>query len=130
MAEVDRRNTTRLKELVGNHGWPTVLLAGSDGARSAWLLVQHADHDPSWQQHCLQLMEAHKDTGQVSRADTAYLTDRVLVNDGKPQVYGTQFHSVGGHRRPRPIRNPERVDQRRKEMGLITLEEYTEFLHT
>ena len=130
MDEVDRRNTTLMKELVDKIGWPTIPLVGSDGARSAWLLVQHADHDVEWQEYSLQLMEAHRATGQVSRADIAYLTDRVLVNQGKSQVYGTQFHSVGGVRKPRPIQNLEHVEERRKEMGLTTLEEYTKFLDT
>jgi hypothetical protein len=75
-------------------------------------------------------MKPHGATGQAHRADIAYLTDRVLVNTGKPQVYGTQFQSEGGIRKPRPIRDPENVDERRNEMGLTTLAEYTEFLHT
>src|SRR5437868_14544604 len=43
--EVDRKNTARLKEIVDRHGWPGKTLVGDDGARAAWLLVQHADKD-------------------------------------------------------------------------------------
>ena len=75
-------------------------------------------------------MKAHAETGQVSHADIAYLTDRVHVNEEKPQVFGTQFHVVEGVRKPRPIRDSERVDERRKSMGLSTLNEYTEFMNT
>ena len=119
-----------MKELIGKHGWPTFQMVGSDGARSAWLLVQHADQDVQWQEHCLQLMKPHGATGRAHRADIAYLTDRVLVNRGMAQVYGTQFHSVAGVRKPRPIQDLEHVDERREEMGLTTLKEYAAFLDT
>jgi len=119
-----------MKEIVAKHGWPIKAMVGMDGTRAAWLLVQHADHSVAFQRTCLTLMEAHKETGQVSRADIVYLTDRVHVNEGKPQVFGTQFHVVEGVHQPRPIRDLEKVDERRKSMGLSTLKEYAEFMNT
>lgn len=127
---VDVRNTKRMKKIIEQHGWPTKAMVGADGARSAWLLVQHADHDVAFQRKCLSLMSAHKESGQVSSGDIAYLTDRVLVNEGKDQVYGTQFHVVEGVHQPRPIRDAEKVDERRKSMGLTTLEEYKKIMRT
>ncbi|MGD2109344.1 MAG: hypothetical protein PVI86_08115, partial [Phycisphaerae bacterium] len=60
--ETDRRHTARMKEIVAGHGWPTRTAVGSDGARAAWLLVQHAGLDPGFQRKCLTLMETHKET--------------------------------------------------------------------
>ena len=105
-------------------------MVGGDGTRTAWLLVQHADHAVGFQRYCLTLLRHHNETGQVSRGDIAYLTDRVEVNEGKPQTYGTQFHIVEGVRQPRPMHDPDNVDQRRKSMGLSTLKKYTEFMNT
>ena len=105
-------------------------MVGGDGARAAWLLVQHADRNVPFQRKCLSLLENHKATGQVSSADIAYLTDRVLVNESKPQLYGTQFHSVEGVRQQRPIHDTAIVDRRRIAMGLRTLKEYTDFMNT
>jgi len=119
-----------MKELIAEHGWPTKSMVGGDGTRSAWLLVQHADHDLPFQRKCLALMEGLKDTGEVSSGDLAYLTDRVRVNAGEPQVYGTQFHIVEGVRQPQPITDREQVDERRKSMGLSTLQEYTQFMNS
>lgn len=130
MAEIDRRNTAELKAIVDAHGWPTAALAGADGARAAWLLAQHADHDLAWQRRCLELMEPHTATGDVDPIDFAYLTDRVRVNQGLPQLYGTQFELVGDRRSPRPIENPETVDERRKALGMRSLESYTKFANT
>jgi hypothetical protein len=40
---VGARNLARLKEIVEQHGWPTISLVGVDGAAAAFLLAQHAD---------------------------------------------------------------------------------------
>ena len=100
---VDERHTARMKEIVKQHGWPTNSMVGSDGATAAWLLVQHADHDPKFQRHCLELMKKVP-AGEVSTVDLAYLTDRVLVNEGKKQLYGTQFWMQNGKPGPAPDR--------------------------
>ena len=54
----------------------------------------------------------------------AYLTDRVLVAEGQPQRYGTQFYTDKGELKPRPIEDEANVDARRKEVGLPPLAEY------
>ena len=123
MGDVDAVNTARMKEIVEEHGWPTKRLVGEDGARSAWLLVQHADANPAFQRQCLELMKA-SDSGQVSAVDVAYLTDRVLVNEGKDQIYGTQFWTVDGYLVPRPIADEARVEALRAEIGMTTMQEY------
>ena len=40
---------------------------------------------------CLDLLAEAAIRGEASRADLAYLTDRVLLAEGQAQVYGTQF---------------------------------------
>jgi len=122
--EIDTANTQRLKEIVAKRGWPGVSLVGKDGASAAWLLVQHADRDREFQKKCLGLMKELLPKGEVSKPNFAYLTDRVLVAEKKQQLYGTQFHTVAGKLVPQPIEDEAKVDARRKEMGLGTLEEY------
>lgn len=117
---VDEKNRGRLQEIVNEHGWPGISLVGKDGAHAAWLLVQHADADREFQKACLARMEALPD-GDVEKKAIAYLTDRVLVGEKKPQRYGTQMDSDF---QPAPIEDPENVDQRRAEVGLPPLAEY------
>ena len=125
MTEVDRKNTSRMKEIVKKYGWPGKSLVGKEGANAAWLLVQHADRDRAFQKECLPLLQAAAATGEAARAHVAYLTDRVLVGDKKPQVYATQFtQNEKGEMVPQPMEDEANVDKRRKEMGLPTLEEY------
>jgi hypothetical protein len=123
LEEIDKKNTAWMKKVVEKHGWPGKSLVGSDGAQSAWLLVQHADHDRDFQELCLKKMEALP-AGEVDRRNIAYLTDRVLTGRGKKQKYGTQAQFKDSKAVPLPIEDEAGVDKRRKEAGLEPLAEY------
>ncbi len=125
---VDRKHTSRMKELVANIGWPSISKIGSVGSSAAWLLVQHADRDVEFQKQCLALMKLVPE-GDIDRGDIAYLEDRVRVNCHEPQLYGTQFNEVEGKQVLREIENPEGVDARRLQMGLGTLQEGIEQMY-
>jgi hypothetical protein len=118
---VDADNLAWLKEVVTEVGWPGRSMVGGDGAHAAWLLAQHADQDPSFQRRCLDLLSQAVAGGEASSAELAYLTDRVLLAEGKPQEYGTQFIGCERGWIPRQLRDPEGVDERRAQMGLETL---------
>jgi hypothetical protein len=124
---VDEDNTRWLAGVVEKHGWLTSSLVGRDGADAAWLLVQHADHDPKLQRRCLDLMSSLP-REEVSRSNLAYLTDRVLLAEGKKQRYGTQFTRVDSRWRPRPLEDETNVDRRRAEVGLPPLADYTRLI--
>lgn len=122
MKEVDRENRQRLKEIVDEIGWPTISKVGKKGAEAAWLLAQHADQGLEFQKKCLELMKENKN--DVSKRDVAYLEDRVLVNEGKPQKYGTQFYLDENKKlKPRPIQNKDKLNEKREEMGMKPFEE-------
>lgn len=120
--EVDKKNTARMKDIITEIGWPNITKVGSDGALHAWLLVQHADLDPAFQRMCLDLMKKEPE-GEVRKQDVALLEDRVSLKENGYQIYGTQFHDDNGVFTPQPIKDPELVNDRRREMGLDTLEE-------
>lgn len=121
--KTDSENTGWLKEVVETRGWPTRTLVGKAGANAAWLLIQHADAEPAFQRKCLDLM-VKLPRDEVSQQEIAYLTDRVLLAEGKKQVYGTQFTREDGKLLPRPIEDASNVDKRRAEVGLSPLAEY------
>jgi hypothetical protein len=123
VVHIDQANTQWLKIVVQRHGWPGQSLVGRHGAAAAWLLVQHADHDPSFQRRCLDLM-ATMPTGEVEPHHIAYLTDRVLLAEGALQLYGTQLQQVAGVYQPSNLANADSVDQRRASVGLEPLAEY------
>lgn len=122
---IDAANTARLREIVDQHGWPTRSMVGHDGAHAAWLLIQHADADPEFQEAMLPKLEGAARRGEASLSDLALFVDRVRVAQGRPQLYGSQFEQDdSGEWNPLPIEDLENVDARRAEMGLSSLAEY------
>ena len=125
---VDTDNTRWLEELLATRGWPGRTLGGTDGAEAAWLLAQHADRDPELQRSFLEALRGAVTAGEASRANLAYLEDRVRVHDGRPQLYGTQFTVTDGEFGPCPIEDPGRLDERRAEAGLDPFADYEELI--
>lgn len=125
MRAVDSDNTAWLRDIVDTTGWPRRSRVGDDAVVAAWLLVQHADHDPAFQRRCLDLVEALPE-GEVEATKLALLTDRVLLAEGRPQRYGTQAILVDGRYQVRETEDPEHVDERRAAVGLEPLATYLE----
>ena len=113
-------------EILEEYGWPGWSLVGEEGSTAAWVLVQHADLEPEFQELALAYLMGAVEAEDASRGDLAYLIDRVRVAKELPQVYGTQVGpGPDGDLAPRtPIEDPDNVDARRAEAGLGTLEEY------
>ena len=127
VSAIDSLNTVWLKGVVAERGWPKASEVGEDGASDAWLLVQHADRDRAFQREVLGLMESAVAAGEASGSDFAYLTDRVRLAAGEPQVYGTQLNVVDGQPVPFEIEDADGVDARRAAVGLMSLSDYIEF---
>lgn len=122
---IDAENAERLRQIVAGHGWPGRSLVGEQGAHDAWLIAQHADRQPGFQRQALELLADAVARGEASARDLAYLTDRVRVNEGRRQVFGTQMMGLeDGVPVPRPIEDPERLDERRAEVGLEPFDQY------
>ncbi len=121
--KIDKENTQWLEEQIKVHGWLGKSLVGTGGAHNAWLLVQHADLNKAFQRKCLELM-TDLPKGEVAPIDIAYLTDRVLAGEGKPQRYGTQCTMENGKATVQKVEDPEKLNERRAELGLEPIEKY------
>ena len=122
---IDAENANRLRQILSDHGWPGRSLVGERGAHDAWLIAQHADHEPAAQRQALELLRDAVARGEAKPRELAYLTDRVRVNQGREQVFGTQMRpDANGMPVPQPIEDPERLDERRVEVGLDPFDEY------
>ena len=126
MQEIDASNTSRLLEVVAEFGWPAPELVGHDGAEAAFILLQHAEYAP--QKQVFPLVEAAYHSSQASGQSFALLKDRILVREGKPQVYGTQARPtdewIDGEPIFYEIEDRSSVDERRADVGLRPLAEY------
>ncbi|MCE5272659.1 hypothetical protein LLH00_15370 [bacterium] len=127
MLTVDSVNTERLKEIVGQGGWPGFSRVGQDGAESAFLILQHTQ-DSAFQERMLPLLRKAWEQSEITGQNLALLTDRVLVHAGKPQLYGSHFDILDGQVVFRAIEDSVHVDERRAAMGLLPLQKYKEFV--
>ena len=119
--QLDISNTRRIKHFINQHGWPGRSMVGERGCEAAWLLIQHADHDPAFQKQCFMLLERAVENNDAPASLLAYLTDRIRVNEGRPQVYGTQLRV---DLEPFPIEDSAHVDERRAQAGLPPVADY------
>ena len=127
---IHERNNARMREIIEQYGWPGRSLVGEDGCEAAWLIVQHAVLEPDLQRRCLPLLEQAVAADEAPGWQLAYLTDRVLMYEGKQQIYGTQYVPVeGGKSVVYKIADPGNVDARRLAVGLCSLEENTKRIH-
>ena len=125
--EVDARNRDRLKEIFSEYGFPSRKLIGKDAMRGIFLMIQHSDGDTEWQKSQLGNIKEAVENGDLDGQSYAYLYDRIMVNNGGKQRYGTQFSNVY------PIKNivelahvedAENLDTRRREIGMMPIAMY------
>jgi hypothetical protein len=123
MEAVHQENAARLREIIAEHGWPHEEIAGEDGAKAAWLIAQHAIGEPDFQRQTLQLLHKHAADGKIPAWHAAYLEDRIAVQEGRSQRYGTQWVDDirDGLARPFPLEDPDRVNELRAAVGLAPL---------
>ena len=119
MSKVDHENIATLKEILDKHGWPS----SDQSSRAAFLILQHAPVED--QKTYLPLVRNAVRSELLSRGGLALLEDRILMHEGKPQIYGSQLtRQEGGSLSLWPIGNEAEVDARRAEVGLEPLARY------
>jgi hypothetical protein len=119
--------TRWLKREVARGGWFIRSRDGEPAATAAWLIAQHADQDMAFQKDALDRLERLLPSGDLDRSEYAFLWDRIAVNEGRLQRYGTQFKGcVNDRSEPAPMENPAGVDTRRATLGMESLEVYND----
>ena len=120
-----RSNTEWLKAVLARIGWFDISRYGPEASQAAWLIVQHSDYEPAWQQQVLDSLAPRVARGDMQRNWYAYLVDRIAVNAGRAQIYGTQGHCAGaGNLVLAETIDPKSLDDRRAAMGLEPLDGY------
>lgn len=118
-----RAREQRLGAIIDAKGWPSVSMVGYEAAASAWTVAQHASKP--FLKRCLPLMQAAAGKLEINPQHLALSVDRARVEEGKPQVYGSQLRDgKGGKLEPSPIEDRANVDTRRAAMGMEPLADY------
>lgn len=128
--KLDKANVEVLKEIIKAYGWLVVSKFGKTIDNKAWLIVQHADHDPMFQASIAFLLEQLFPLGETNPKNYAYLYDRVCLQYqqlGLKQKYGTQIIIHNGKAKLLPFEGTlNDIDKHRKEVGLQPINKYLE----
>jgi len=112
----------RAEQIFNEFGFVGYDLAGKEGSDNFWVLVQHSDHNPEFQKKVLKKMKIQVDKGNATAEFYGYLIDRVNINIGKEQVYGTQFeYNEYGQAFPKNMPDTTGVNTRRISLGLTPM---------
>ena len=129
MERLHHTNAEILNEIIDTMGYPTVDKVGEEASESAWLIIQHSIGQPNFMKKCLKLLENAVAENKANPKNLAALSDRIASFEGKPQLYGSSFDwDENGELSPKPYDDLAKVNQRRKSIGLNTLEEQTEIM--
>jgi len=102
----------RLEKIFKEFGYPGYSLVGKEGSKNFWLMVQHSDGDPDFQSKVLDKLKIEVDNRNADGRDFGLLTDRVKINKGEKQIYGTQLtYNSQGQAYPKPLLDSVNVDK-------------------
>ena len=127
MRTADERNLARVEAIIKQYGWPGNSLAGKAGITTAFLVIQHSD--AITQRKYLPLLREAAAKGELAKSSLALLEDRVLMGQGKPQLYGSQLRLNQATQKYElyTIADEAHVDERRAAVGLQPLAEYVKY---
>ena len=122
--ETDSINMIKIKKILDEHGWLGPDIIGDQGNMTLFLVIQHADLET--QLTYLPMMREAVEQGNARASSLALLEDRVALRQGKRQIYGSQVgrDPETGEYYVLPLIEPEKVNERRAEVGLGTIEAY------
>lgn len=127
LVTLDGELTDELKQIVSEHGWPTIHLVGYSASKAAGLILIHsADH--AWQRSLLPQLETLVAENKIEGDDVALVVDKELIASGKPQRYGTQFKFVDGQAMMYAVEDPAHLDERREKALLPPMAAYKKIL--
>lgn len=103
--------------IIDKYGWLGKNQIGEEANRTLFLVVQHAPKNATRKMY-FPFLEASAMNGESELSDMARMKDRILVQDGELQIYGTQSQMVNGELKPFPIADSSNLNKKRSEVGL------------
>lgn len=123
---LDSINQEKVEEILASDGWPSTEEVGQKGCETIFHVLQHADYHVSWQKQYLPKVRQAAKAGKIDSSEMAMFIDRVKINSGQKQVYGTQigYYKPTGQHFVKPLKQPMTVEKRRKQVGLPPMDLY------
>jgi len=85
------KNQQIVKEIFNSYGFIGEKNFNKSASKNFWLIVQHADDDIQFQDEILKVMHKELKKGNANKQSFAMLEDRINVNKGKKQRFGSQL---------------------------------------
>jgi outer membrane protein OmpA-like peptidoglycan-associated protein len=120
----DAENLKVVEDLISKFGWLKRSSIGYRGEMTLFLVIQHAPLPV--QKKYFPMMQAAVKKEEASAINLAYLEDRILVGEGKKQLYGTQLqrNDKTGKYELAPTQDEKNLNIRRAKIGLEPIEVY------
>ncbi|WP_304067852.1 DUF6624 domain-containing protein [Pedobacter glucosidilyticus] len=122
----DSLNLVKVEKIISKYGYPGKSLVGQPTNTAAFLVIQHSPNIKKY----YSLIEKAGKNKEIPFTDVAMMLDRKLIEEKKPQIYGTQLegkfiiNKQTGKKEQviyvLPIKNAEKVNNRRKKAGFET----------
>ena len=122
----DSLNLVAIERIIETHGYPGKSMVGEPTNNTAWYVIQHSNKIEEY----FSLIEQAGKSGEIKMTKVAMMQDRMLMDKGEEQIYGTQ--GSGRHIKNIetgkeemfwfiwPIKNPKNVNTLRKIVGFST----------
>lgn len=113
--QIDYQNQLVILSILNKCEWPN----DPELVESIWFVIQHADSG-FMAYYYPQFKQLVKE-GKLKASTMALMEDRMLMNNGYPQIYGSQVVQKNVYK----MRDPININQLRSSVGLGTIEENT-----
>lgn len=113
--EIDSINQQIAISIIEKCGWPSE----EETVRAIWYIIQHADS--KFQVYYYPKFKEFVNNEILSASTMALMDDRILMNNGYPQLYGSQIVQNDVYQ----LRDSKNVNKFRSEVGLGPIEDYT-----
>ena len=117
--EFDSLALAYVTNVLENHGWLGKSTIGEAGNQALFVTIQHASSE--LRKKYFPMLAQSAALNESDPSSMATMLDRMLVDEGKPQIYGTQSRMVDGELKLYPIEDPKNVNKKRKKVGLKKL---------
>lgn len=127
MQFIDSTNLVRVEAILAQYGWLGRSAIGAEANSTLFFVIQHADLET--QLKYFPILQRSVEMGESKMSHMALMQDRILMRQGKKQIYGSQvvINKTTGAQEFHPIEDEKNVNVRRAKMGMQTLEEYAKF---
>jgi hypothetical protein len=113
--ETDASNQKIVISILEKCNWPD----DPELINSIWFVIQHSES--KFMAYSYLKFKALVAKGLLKPSTMALMDDRMLMNNGYPQIYGSQIVENNIYK----LRDPRKVNEWRAEVGLGTIEENT-----